>query len=218
MRLLIVEDDRFLGEALKRGLELEGYAVRWIQRGDDLLAATTAEAYEVILLDLELPHMSGLDALRLLRDRRDLTPVVIITAQDRSEQKIAGLDAGADDYLVKPIDLDEVTARVRAQIRRRDKRSTNELVAGDIRLDLTGRTVSQGERAVLLTSKEYRILAMLMRRVRQFVSKTDIESEIYEDSADIESNTVEVAVSALRRKLGRNAIITARGLGYMIAS
>ena len=218
MRLLIVEDDFFLGEALKRGLELGGYDVHWILRGDDLLAATTAETYEVILLDLELPHLSGLDALRALRGRRDLTPVVIITAQDRSEQKIAGLDAGADDYLVKPIDLDEVMARIRAQIRRRDQRSDNELIVGDIRLDLAGRTVAQGGRMVLLTSKEYRILAMLMRRVRRFVSKTEIESEIYDDTAEIESNTVEVTISALRRKLGREAIITARGLGYMIAS
>ncbi|WCT72826.1 response regulator transcription factor [Sphingomonas naphthae] len=216
MRTLLVEDDRLLGSALKRGLETAGHRVDWVTAGDDLVAASPAEMYDIVLLDLGLEGMPGIEALRILRARHDDTPVIIITAQDRQAQKVAGLDAGADDYLVKPLDLDEVLARIRAQVRRADRRSSDMVVTGDIRLDLTGRVAWRGEERVAITAKEYRLLAMLMRRAGRFVSKADLEAGLYDDETEIESNTIEVAVSALRRKFGKDAILTARGLGYMI--
>jgi len=216
MRLLLVEDDMLLGAALKKGLELAGYGVDWLMRGDDLGAADPSSKYAVVLLDLGLPHMSGIDALKLLRSRRDTIPVIIITAQDRPDQKVRGLDAGADDFLVKPLDLDELLARIRAQIRRRDNRSSDMLSAGCISLDLAGHGVFRDGKPISVTAREFRLLALMMRRAGRFVSKTDIEANLYDDDVGIESNTVEVAISALRRKLGREAIITARGIGYMI--
>jgi len=216
MRLLLVEDDELLGRALKKGLELAGYGVVWLKRGDDLAAVNPAADYALVLLDLELPHMSGLDALKLLRSRHDTTPVIIITAQDRAAQKVQGLDAGADDYLVKPLDLDEVLARIRAQLRRRDHRATDIASIGDVLVDLAGHSVSRDGAIVPVTAKEFRILAMMIRRAGRFVSKGDLEADLYDDDTGIESNTIEVAISALRRKLGRDAIITARGIGYMV--
>jgi len=215
MRILLLEDDPALGQALRRGLEQAGYAVDWMTRGDDLATVEPATTHAVILLDLGLPHLSGLEALRALRARRDTTPVIIITAQDRRDQKVAGLDAGADDYLVKPLDLDEMLARIRAQIRRRDNRSSDLVFAGEMRLDLTGRLAWKGDEPVPITAKEYKILALLMRRLGRFVSKSELEAEVYDDDVEIESNTIEVSISALRRKFGREAIVTARGLGYM---
>ncbi len=217
MKVLLVEDDRALGQALQAGLRSGGYAVDWVTRGDDLLAVAGTATYSVILLDLGLPHMSGLDALAAFRLLQDDTPVIIITAQDRPALKIAGLDGGGDDYLVKPVDLDELLARMRALMRRSDKRSSDLISAGDIRLDLTGRTVTRNEAPVAITAKEFKILSLLMRRAGRFVSKGDLESVLYTDDEACESNTIEVSVSALRRKLGREAILTARGLGYMIA-
>jgi DNA-binding response OmpR family regulator len=216
MRLLLVEDDLLLGAALKKGLELAGYGVDWLTRGDDLPAADPSSKYAVVLLDLGLPHMSGIDALKLLRSRHDTIPVIIITAQDRPDQKVQGLDAGADDFLVKPLDLDELLARIRAQIRRRDNRSSDIVSAGCISLDLTGHCVRKDDESISVTAREFRLLALMMRRAGRFVSKADIEANLYDDETGIESNTVEVAISALRRKLGRDTIITARGIGYMI--
>jgi DNA-binding response OmpR family regulator len=216
MRILLVEDDIFLGEALQKGLELEGYRVDWVRRGDDLLMMSGSGSYEVVLLDLGLPRLSGLEALAGFRAQRDMTPVIIITAQDRPSQKVAGLDAGADDYLVKPVDLDEVLARIRAQVRRRDHRSSNILEAGPIRLDLNGRVALKEDRSIAITAKEYKILALLMRRAGRFVDKSELEAAVYDDESGAESNTIEVSISALRRKFGRDTILTARGLGYMI--
>jgi len=216
MRLLLVEDDADLGAAVVKGLELGGYRVDWVRRGDDLLASSPADSYELVLLDLGLPHMSGLDALAALRSRQDMTPVIIITARDRPAQKVAGLDAGADDYLVKPLDLDELLARIRAQIRRRDGRGSDMLVVGPLRLDLSGRTAWKDELPVAITAKEYKILALLMRRAGRYLSKNELEAHVYDDEVEIGSNTIEVAISALRRKFGSDAILTARGLGYMV--
>ena len=214
---MLVEDDRALGEALQAGLRLGGHVVDWVMRGDDLLAAAGTGAYSVILLDLGLPHMSGLDALAAFRALRDDTPVIIMTAQDHPALKIAGLDGGGDDYLVKPVDLDELLARIRAQVRRRENRHSDMISAGALRLDLTGRTVTRDDLSVAITAKEYKILSLLMRRAGRFVSKSDLEATLYDDDEACESNTIEVSVSALRRKLGRESILTARGLGYMIA-
>ncbi|HKR88862.1 MAG TPA: response regulator transcription factor [Phenylobacterium sp.] len=216
MRLLIAEDDPMLGAGLKRALERAGYAADWAKTGEEAVAAVAAESYALMLLDLGLPEMSGLQALRAIRGRRETLPIIIITAQDRAEQKVEGLDAGADDYVVKPFDLDELMARIRARIRSRDRRSSDQLEAHGVVLDLAARTVAKDGRAISLTAKEFRVLAVLMRRMGQFVSKAELEAAIYDGETGIESNTIETAVYALRRKLGAELILTARGLGYTV--
>ncbi len=215
-RLLVAEDDADLGPAMKRALELDGYVVDLVARGDEVLAAVDIGSYDVILLDVGLPHMSGLDALRALRSLRNETPVIVITALDRTSHRVAGLDAGADDYVVKPVDLEELAARIRSQLRRRDRRHDDSVSVGRVTLDFAGHIASLDGEDVPLTAKEFRILALLMRRARRFVSKADLEGELYDQDQWVESNTIEVAISALRRKFGRDFIRTARGLGYMV--
>lgn len=218
MRLLITEDDPMLGAGLKRALERAGYVADWAKTGEEAVAAAATEDYALMLLDLGLPEMSGLEALRTIRRRRQTVPIIIITARDRAEQKVEGLDAGADDYVVKPFDLDELLARIRARIRSRERRSSDQLEAHGVALDLAARTVTRDGQPVSLTAKELRVLAVLMRRMGQFVSKAELETAIYDGEAEIESNTIETAVYALRRKLGAELILTARGLGYTVPS
>jgi DNA-binding response OmpR family regulator len=215
-RLLLAEDDADLGPAIRRALELEGYVVDLFTRGDDVFAAARSNDYDVILLDIGLPHGSGLEVLRDLRDAHDATPVIVVTAFDRTQQRVAGLDAGADDYVVKPVDLEELAARIRSQLRRRDGRQNESIAVGRVTLDFTGHVAALDGQDVPLTAKEFRVLALLMRRSRRFVSKADLEAELYDQDNWAESNTVEVAVSALRRKFGKDFIRTARGLGYMV--
>lgn len=215
-RLLLAEDDADLGPALKRGLELDGHVVDLVVRGDEVFPAASANSYDVILLDIGLPHLSGLEVLRQLRSSKNATSVIIITAFDRTRHRVAGLDGGADDYVVKPVDLEELAARIRAQLRRKDRLQDNNIRIGDVALDLSGRIVTLDGAMIALTPKEYRVLALLMRRSRRFVSKSALEQELYDQEQWIDSNTVEVAISSLRRKLGRDFIRTARGLGYMV--
>jgi len=216
MRVLVVEDDDVLSDGLRRALNRAGYSVDLAQDGVGGVAAARAQSYGAILLDLGLPDVNGMTVLRELRDRGDTTPVIILTANDKSGQKVAGLDSGADDYVSKPFDLDELLARVRAQIRSRDRRASDILVAGDVRLDLAGRVATRDGAPVALTAKEFRVLAELMRRAGRFVSKSELEDGLYDGDAGVESNTIEVTIYALRRKLGGDLILTARGLGYMI--
>ena len=215
-RLLVAEDDADLGMAMKRSLELDGYVADLFARGDDVLAALSTGSYDVLLLDIGLPHMTGLEILGHLRAEGDSTPVIIITALDRTQHRVAGLDAGADDYLVKPVELEELAARVRAQLRRRDRRQKDIMSIDDVTIDFAGHVVTVHDEPIALTSKEFRVLALLMRRNRRFVSKADLEGELYDQDQWVESNTIEVAISSLRRKLGRDFIRTARGLGYMV--
>ena len=215
MRVLLVEDDAMLGGGMKRALEKAGYAVDWAHSGDEALAAFAAQTYATALLDLSLPEIGGIEVLTAIRDRSDATPVIIVTASGRGDQKIEGLDAGADDYLVKPFDLDELLARIRAQIRRSEGRVSDVLTVQDVSLDLGARVLRKGDKVVGVTAKELRVLTVLMRRAGQFVSKDELENALYDDAAGVESNTIEVAVYALRKKLGASVIVTARGLGYM---
>jgi DNA-binding response OmpR family regulator len=216
MRLLIAEDDPMLGAGLKRALERAGYTADWAKTGEEAIAAAAAHPYALMLLDLGLPETSGLEAMRAIRDRLPGLPVIIVTAQDRAEQKVEGLDAGADDYVVKPFDLEELLARIRARIRSRDRRASDQLAAHGLVLDLAARTAVKDGEPVSLTAKEFKVLAVLMRRMGQFVAKPELEAAIYDSEAEVESNTIETAVYALRRKLGADFILTARGLGYTI--
>lgn len=216
MRLLIVEDDQMLGASLRRALSQAGYTVDLMVTGDDGLIAALDGGYDTIVLDLGLPVLDGVGLLKALRAQRNATPVIVLTARDARDQKVAGLDAGADDYMVKPFDLDELLARIRAQIRRRDVRGSDVLRIGALTLDLTARSVLKEGRAVALTAKEFKVLVELARRMGRFVSKAELENALYDDAANIESNTVEVAIYALRRKLGPGLIMTVRGLGYIV--
>lgn len=215
MRLLLVEDDPMLGKGMKHALETAGYTVDWALNGVEAVSASVAQQYAAIVLDLSLPELDGVSALRKLRARRDLTPVIIATASGRADQKISGLDAGADDYLVKPFDLDELLARIRAQVRRSENRASDVLEVGDVTFDLKARIVHKEGAQIVVTAKELKILALLMRRAGGFVNKDELEHAIYDDDGGVESNTIEVAIYNLRRKLGQSFIITARGLGYM---
>jgi DNA-binding response OmpR family regulator len=216
MRLLLVEDDKALGGALRLALQRVGYVVDWTDDGHAAVAGALSQEYAAVLLDLSLGGFDGGSALRALRAGLNDTPVIIVTAIDDRHRRLRELDAGADDYIVKPFDLDELLARLRVQVRRRDGRTSDVLQAGDVSLDLAARTACRDGQAVSLTAREFRVLTALMRRTGAFVSKSELESALYEDGAEVESNTIESAVCALRRKFGTPFIVTARGLGYMV--
>jgi two-component system, OmpR family, response regulator QseB len=216
MRLLLVEDDKMLGESVQIGLQLDGYAVDWVRDGESARQAALTHDYAALLLDLGLPGRDGLDVLRGLRARGNTTPVLIVTARDNVGQRIAGLDAGADDYILKPFDLDELSARVRAVTRRRHGHADVKLVVGDVVIDTAARRASLAGLAVELTAREYTIAAYLMARAGRVVTRSELEEALYEWNREVSSNAVEVFISQLRRKLGRQFISTRRGLGYCV--
>ena len=217
MRVLLIEDDPMLGDAVRGHVASLGYGVDWVQRLGDARDALTTVVYELILLDLNLPDGSGLELLRGLRRQGSAVPVIILTARDQIAARIEGLNSGADDYLVKPFDLSELSARV-AAVARRYAGSPNPLLRlGDAEIDLARRLVRVGGRSVDLTAREWAVLERLIRRPNAMVAKSDIEESLYEFGAEISSNAVEVYISRLRKKLGRDAITTLRGAGYKVS-
>ena len=216
MRILLIEDDYVLGEAMRDQASADGHGVDWMQRLDDARAALDTVEYGLILLDLNLPDGRGLDLLKSLRQRGNPVPVIITTAQDQVAIRIEGLNAGADDYLVKPFDLDEMSARVSAVARRYAGISTPQLVVGDATVNLATKTVSIGGKPISLTAREWAVLERLLGRRGGIVTKGEIEDSLYPFGAEIEGNAVEVYVSRLRKKLGQSVITTVRGLGYRI--
>jgi two-component system, OmpR family, response regulator QseB len=217
MRLLLVEDDSMIGAAAQQGLRQEGHAVDWVRDGREAEAAAANGVYDLVLLDLGLPRRDGLSILRALRARGESVPVLIITARDAVADRIAGLDAGADDYLVKPFDLDELSARVRAVVRRRSGRSESVLRAGDLELDTAARRVKWKGREVALSAREYALLEALADRTGAYLTRAQLEERLYGWDEEIASNAVEVHIHALRRKLAPGVIRNVRGLGYTIA-
>lgn len=216
MRILLVEDEPGLGEAVQEHVASVGHAVDWMKTVEEAEHAAQAVPYQLVLLDLALPDGSGLDLLRSLRGRGDKVPVIILTARDRISDRIEGLNAGADDYLVKPFDLDELSARILAVTRRYAGDPNPVLRLGDLEIDQTARSVSVAGAQTELTAREWAVLELLMRRPGALVSKERIEDALYAFGAEIESNAVEVYVSRLRKKLGRETIRTMRGLGYRL--
>ena len=217
MRLLLLEDDPILGEGLRDFLRVEGHGVDWFQRlGDAMLMA--GETYDALLVDWQLPDGSGIDWVRTLRRRGLSTPILMLTARDRLGDRINGLDAGADDYLVKPFEPEEMAARLRAVCRRSAGSASDVRRIGAVEIELSGRTARLEGRRVELTAREWAVLEALVLRAGRIVSKTDLDALVLGNDAEVVSNALEVHISALRRKLGRELIETVRGMGYRLAT
>jgi DNA-binding response OmpR family regulator len=216
MRVLLVEDDEMIGQGLHTALRHASFAVDWMRDGKSAGAALQSSHFDLVLLDLGLPQRDGIDVLRELRKRGNSTPVIILTARDEIQHRIAGLDAGADDYIVKPFDLDEVTARMRSVLRRAAGRGDPGIQHGDLRLDPVTRTVEREGKPVPLSGHEYAVLEALLQRPGAVLSRAQLEDRLYGWDEQIGSNAVEVYIHGLRRKLGSGAIRTLRGVGYFV--
>ena len=216
MRVLLIEDDALLGDALQAGLRGKGFAVEWLRDGEAGAAAMATDRFDAVVLDLGLPEIDGLTVLGMWRKEGRNFPVLVLTARDSWSDKVAGLDAGADDYLAKPFQTEELIARLRALIRRASGNASSELTAGPVRLDTrSGRVTLAGE-PVKLTAQEYKLLSYLMHHKGKVVSRTELIEHIYDQDFDRDSNTIEVFITRIRKKLGSDLISTTRGLGYSL--
>jgi DNA-binding response OmpR family regulator len=216
MRILLAEDDQQLGDSLNAALALDGYAVDWLSHGDEVLSALELSPYDALILDIGLPGQSGLQILQTMRQRAMSVPVILLTARDRVEDRVNGLDLGADDYLSKPFDMDELFARLRSLIRRSAGIANPALVAGELELFPHSHEVKFRGEMLNLPSKEVAVLEILVRNRGRFVSKTRLEEGLYSWGDEIGSNTVEVYISHLRKQLGGDSIETLRGIGYRL--
>jgi two-component system response regulator QseB len=216
MRLLLVEDDPHLGDGLMVGLRQQGYAVDWVKDGVAAELALASEPFDLVVLDLGLPRRSGLEVLRKLRAQGKATPVLILTARDATADKVAGLDAGADDYVVKPVDLDELAARVRALTRRAAGRAQPVLRHGELELDPAAHRVRLAGQPLELSPREFALLAILLENAGRVLTRSQLEASLYGWHDEPESNVLEVHIHHLRRKLGTDLIKTLRGIGYTI--
>ena len=216
MRLLLVEDDAMIGEAVQGLLRAEGHAVDWVRDGLQADAALRAQRYDLVLLDLGLPGRDGLDVLRALRARGDRSPVLIATARDAVAQRVQGLDAGADDYLLKPYDLDELLARIRALTRRAAGRAEPAYELHGVTVCPATREASVNGQPVVLSAREWAVLEPLVARPGVVLSRSQLEDKLYGWGDEINSNAVEVYIHGLRKKLGAGFILNVRGVGYMV--
>jgi DNA-binding response OmpR family regulator len=216
MRLLLVEDDRMIGESLRNALRGSGYAVDWVRDGRAADTTLASERFDLVLLDLGLPQRDGIEVLRSLRARGDRTPVIVVTARDTLASRVRGLDEGADDYLVKPFELDELLARIRAVVRRHTGRAEPALSVGDVTLDPSTREVRRDGVPIALSAREYAVLEALMLRPGAILSRAQLEDRLYGWGEELESNAISVYVHQLRRKLGDGLIHTVRGVGYYV--
>ena len=216
MRLLLVEDDDLLGDAVKTGLTQFGYVVDWLKDGESARAAVKSESFEVIILDLGLPKLSGLGFLQAIRHEGNTTPVIILTARESIEDRVKGLDSGADDYLVKPFDLNELGARVRALLRRSTGRADSTLHYRNVTLDPAAHAVYVDKILVNVPRREFALLQKLLENSGQVLSREQLMQSLYGWDEEVDSNALEVHIHNLRKKLNANYIRTIRGVGYMI--
>lgn len=216
MRILLAEDDALLGDGLRAGLRQLGFQVDWVRDGDAAERELRAQAYAAAVLDLGLPRMDGLTVLAAIRKARITTPVLVLTARDTVPERILGLDAGADDYVVKPVDLLELAARLRALVRRSHGRPDECLTAQDVVLDPASRTVRRADLPVVLSTREFDLLHAFMLGSGRVLSREQLEQQLYSWGQEVDSNAIEVHIHNLRRKLGSGLIQTVRGVGYML--
>lgn len=216
MRLLLVEDDTMIGESVLDLLRAEHYAVDWVKDGEMADTALRSQAYDLVLLDLGLPRRDGLSVLRSLRARKERTPVLIATARDSVQQRVEGLDAGADDYVLKPYDLDELLARIRALLRRAAGRAEPVYEHKGVSINPATREVMVGGQSVVLSAREWAVLEPLLARPGMVLSRSQLEEKLYGWKDDVSSNAVEVYVHGVRKKLGADMIQNVRGVGYMV--
>jgi two-component system response regulator QseB len=217
MRLLLAEDDAMIGESVRRGLRQDGFAVDWVQDGRAAEVALADNVHDLVLLDLGLPRKEGLDVLRGMRRRGDARPVLIVTARDAVADRVAGLDAGADDYVLKPFELSELAARIRALLRRRSGRAAPIVAFGDIALDPATHEVRVRGVPIALSAREFALLEALLARPGAVLSRAQLEEKLYGWNEEVGSNAVEVHLHALRRKLPPDTIRNVRGVGWTIA-
>jgi two-component system, OmpR family, response regulator len=217
MRVLLVEDDQMIGEAVQGELRDSSYAVDWVRDGRLALTSLATHVYDAILLDLGVPGADGIEVLRTVRRADNPVPLIIITARDSVEDRIRGLDEGADDYLVKPFDMSELRARMRAVIRRRGGQATPVMTNGVLTLDPATREATSGDTVTRLSSREFALLQALMIRPGAILSRAELEERIYGWNEEVESSAVEFLIHSLRKKLGAAAIKNVRGVGWMVA-
>jgi two-component system, OmpR family, response regulator len=216
MRLLLVEDDAMIGDSVRAGLRRDGFTVDWVRDGRAADLALANAVYDLMLLELGLPKKDGLDVLRTARRAANRIPVLILTARDSVADRVKGLDAGADDYLVKPFDLDELSARIRALLRRQAGRVEGVIEFGDLKLNPASHEVTLKGKPLALSAREFALLEALLDRPGAVLSREKLEEKLYGWGEEIESNTVEVYVHSLRKKLGQDFIKNIRGVGYMV--
>ncbi len=216
MRLLLVEDDQLLGDGIQTALEGENYAVNWVKDGDAAITTLDIESYDIVILDIGLPKRSGLHVLKHLRAAGNDTPVLILTARDTIDDRVQGLDSGADDYLVKPFDLDELTARLRALLRRHGGRRSPLISHGNIKLDPAAHIVTMNDQIIDLSPREFSVLQALLENQGKVLSRAKLEESLYAWGNEVESNAIEVHIHHIRKKLGNDIIRTVRGVGYII--
>ena len=216
MRIIVVEDDLLIGDGIQIALSSHGYIVDWVKDGEHALTTLLAENYDLCILDIGLPKMNGLTVLKLLRERKKNLPVILLTARDTREDKVQGLDAGADDYLIKPFDLEELLARIRAVTRRASGQAHNLIEYEDLVIDIEERRVTRSGESIALSAKEYALLLDLLMHQNHIRTKAELENSLYGWGAEVESNAIEVHIHHLRKKLGGNYIKTVRSMGYTI--
>lgn len=216
MRILLAEDDELLGEGVRAGLMQYKYTVDWVKNGQAALQALLTERFDAVVLDLALPRLSGMEVLKTVRSKNIKTPVLILTAKDKTIDRVAGLDTGADDYLTKPFDLDELCARLRALLRRSGGRAKPQIVYKKIKLDPAAHTVEKDGKVIELSRREFDLLQMLMENAGKVLSRETITQSLYGWSDSVDSNALEVHVHNLRKKFGNDFIATIRGVGYII--
>ena len=219
MRILLVEDDQMIAEAISLGLKNARYAVDWVNNGRTAETALNSQQYDLVLLDLGLPGQDGLTVLRHLRQNKNNTPVLIVTARDDLESRLNGLDGGADDYIIKPFDLSELLARIRAVLRRQSGQSTPQLTNGIMTLDPSNYQVTllENPHPISLSNKEFAILQALMTRPGIIHSRADLEDKLYAWGDEVESNAIDFLIHGLRKKIGKEHIKNVRGVGWLVA-
>ncbi|MBP3947131.1 response regulator [Psychrobacter sp. K31L] len=218
MRVLVVEDDLMIGESLCEALQDEAYTVDWVKDGRQAILTLRVQPYDIILLDLGLPEVDGMGVLTAIRDAKIETPVLILTARDQLRDRVAGLDSGADDYVVKPFELAEVFARMRVLIRRAQGKADNQVTVGNLSLDTAHKRVMMDGRPIDLTAKEYMLLTTFMLSPEKVMSKNELEDSLYGWGGEVESNAIEFLIHSLRKKVGQDRIKNIRGLGWYISN